>query len=143
MSKGSKRDASFDDGPKRRSVRREPSISHRDLGDDFTLRKLALVERYVKPLLRFLRRQVGQPWSQVQPELDARCRALKVDAGIRKLVRDRLMRHVDTDVVQSDGVGWVDRSTGQRSGLFVHPENGALCHQGRQPKGPPRARRRT
>jgi hypothetical protein len=118
----------------RRSVRREPTISHLDLGDDFAVRRRAAADCHFRTLIRFLRRQVGQPWRQVQPELDARCRALRIDAAITKLLRERLSDHVDTDVVLRDGVGWVERKTGRRCSLFVHPVSGMLCLQNRQAK---------
>ena len=131
MAEGANRDYPFENEPKRRSVHRERRISDLDMGDEFTFRQIAAADRHSKPLMRFLRSKVGQPWRQVQSEIDTRLRALKVDAPIRRTVRERVMREVDTDVAWRESVGWVEQTTGRRCSLFAHPESGELCLQKR------------
>jgi hypothetical protein len=123
----------FEEEPKRLSVRREPYVSSLDLGDDFLFRQLDALKRHEKPLARFLRRQVGRPWTEVRAEIDARCRDLPVDEFIRTKVRDRLLRLVEEHPVFRSGIGW-ERTAGVFCGLYVNCETGLLCFQKQRPK---------
>lgn len=134
--KGTGREDPLEEAPKRRSARRERPVSRMDQDDVFFYRHLAAVSRHADPLLRWLRRQVGRPWTQVEAEIAERCQSLKADAAIRTAVRKWVVRYVDTSPSVPRRPGLLHGAGTKR--YFVHAEKGTLCLRQQSPKPRPR-----
>jgi hypothetical protein len=78
----------LDDLPTHQGKRRFPG-SDRELR---ILRRQGALSRLARPLLRFLRTQLGRPWRAVQGELDARLLRLPANRFLRQRVRQMLAR---------------------------------------------------
>jgi hypothetical protein len=92
----------------------------RYLHDDDLLEEWERMRRLTKPLLRFLRRQVGRRWAEIQPALDARYRALPVERAVRTQVRKAV-----EGLVFGRRAIWCR----MRGEFFVASDSGLLCYR--------------
>lgn len=78
----------------------------------------------LRPLIRFLRAQVGRPWDKVKSEM---AEHIRLTNAVQKHVLDHVRRYVEENVVYRDGVpgsigygAWTPlRGTGQYPAFFV------------------------
>ena len=87
----------------------------------------------LKPLSRFLEKQVGRPWNDVHSEI---CENIKLDSAVQRHILQHLDHMVEKKTVILEGIIYfycrygsqrilpVDGDPGM---LYVHPENGLLC----------------
>lgn len=85
------------------------------------------------PLLRFLRKHVGRPWSAVRSEM---CAVLSMRSAVQKHVLDHVKHFVEENPVMIDGVPhrpaaeggryWPLGSWGRGTRLYVCPRTGLL-----------------
>jgi hypothetical protein len=101
-------------------MRRQPAAHDRYLRDDAFLEYRARMRKLCNPLVRFLRRQVGRKWSEVQQELEARCLALPVDRTLRDAVRQSMLGLV------TGGHTW----SKVRGRYYVDADSGGLGYRG-------------
>ena len=86
----------------------------------------------LKPLERYLRRQVGRPWNAVFRDI---CSRLRPTSAVQLHVRQHVWDYVERDVIVDafgrvcmSTVGFTGEILALRQGtLFVHPEHGLLC----------------
>lgn len=87
------------------------------------------------PLLRYLRANVGRPWSKVWSEIAAQ---LSATSAIKKHVMDHVRQFVVVKVHEDEeGRFWGPDSWGRPSmpwRFFVHPRSGALAEMPRRPR---------
>jgi hypothetical protein len=137
--KGSLRFRSDEDVPRQLSIGRHPEIADLDGNDGPFFRHRDLMKRYGNPLKRFLQRQVGRSWSDVEADLDERCRRIKVDRAVQLSIREEVLREVARQVRLDPANGWVDVLTGYRCGLYVNPATGTLRVQPKRYRAEPGA----
>jgi hypothetical protein len=86
----------------------------------------------LRPLERYLRKQVGRPWNAVYRDI---CARLRPTSAVQLHVRQHLWDYVERDVTL-DAAGRVCGSTASFTGeilplrpgqLFAHPTHGLLC----------------
>lgn len=111
----------LDELPRRISTRRAPEVSKRDADHEVAfLQRVGVLRRHLKPLLRFLLRQVGREWATAAPEVEERCRR----ARIRRELKGELLGVLRQQV----GLG----GDGKYRVLYprvvyVDPETGLIC----------------
>jgi hypothetical protein len=74
-------------------------------------------------LRRFIRSQVGRPWSQVHSEI---CARLDMRNEVQRNVRERINWFVEQDVVLVDGVPHDSLARYRVQSVWVHPDTGIL-----------------
>lgn len=92
----------------------------------------------LRPLERFLNKQVGRPWDKVYSEI---CDQINTNNAVQKHVRDHVWDFVERHVVMKDKhpyhpklYNWApDGRPLHKGDLFIHPETGLLVRVKRNP----------
>jgi hypothetical protein len=91
---------------------------------------------HLGPLRRWLRSQIGRPWSDVYGEA---CAVIKPDSVVRNHIKFHLLQFVQRYTFMRDRRVWcftthwsrneipVDEAASRWSPFYVHPESGLLC----------------
>jgi hypothetical protein len=124
--KGRRRD--LEDLPSHEGVRRAAELS----GD----RKM--LNENLKPLRRYLDKQVGRPWDKVYSEIAAH---LRVDSIVQQHVRDHLKDFVAVKPRRGINSWWGFGNALWHQRLYVDPVTGLLCRTDRLPEEKARRRR--
>src|SRR5207247_1945944 len=107
--------------PRRVSTRRAPEVSKRHADHEVAFfQHVDVLRRHLKPLLRFLPRQVGREWSAVAPEVEERCRRARVRRELNGELLGVLLRQVGL-------AGHGKYSTLYPRVVYVDPETGLIC----------------
>ena len=115
--KGYLKNVPLEDRPTKEGMRRPYGWSRKELNEN------------LKPLKRYLRRQVGRPWNDVYSEISQHLRPTN---AVQQHVRDHVRSEVELHARVIDGVVYDQPRWGTpvklRGGdLYVHPETGILC----------------
>jgi len=95
IGKGYLRYKTPDEVPSRLGIARQKITDLGHTTDRGLLDRWAVLRRYAKPLRRFLKRQVGRPWVEVQAELDVRLAALHAPKAVVQALRRELCEGVE------------------------------------------------
>lgn len=92
----------------------------------------------LKPLRRYLEKQVGRPWDKVYSEIAAH---LRVDSTVQQHVRDHLKDFVAVKPRRGINSWWGFRFPLWYQRLYVDPITGLLCRTDQLPEEKARRRR--